>query len=67
MSERRYSPADIEIGIHLALEAEDMEAVAGLMHLLAAADPHRAQAVLDIVQIARLLNGAHPAGSEETS
>lgn len=49
------SASDIELGVHAALEARDMPAVVGLLRLLTAKDPHRAQAVLDIVNIARLI------------
>lgn len=46
------SPGDCELIVHGALRAGDMEAVVAAMHLLATKDPHRAQQLLDVVQVA---------------
>jgi hypothetical protein len=53
-----YNAGDIELAIHRALEVRDLKAVVALLHMLAVADPRRAQAVLDIVELAGVIDRA---------
>ncbi len=54
------TPADIELGIHAALKAHDMRAVVDFLRLLATKDPHRAQLLLDVVDVARAMRAEDP-------
>jgi hypothetical protein len=45
MTNQRYTDAQIEKGIHDALQAQNVEAVASLIALLALQNPHRADAI----------------------
>lgn len=56
----RLSPGDCELIIHGALKAGDMKAVVLALRLLATKDPHRAQAQLDLVEVALDLAKAGP-------
>lgn len=63
----QYNAGDIEIGIYRAFEARDMEAVVGLLHMLAAKDPRRAQRVLDLINLGIEINrNARSTDSEAT-
>jgi hypothetical protein len=50
-----YTAAQIIAAITLALRAHDVEAVGGLLQMLAAVNPDEAQAVHDIVQVGLML------------
>jgi len=50
------SASDLLIAIHAAIRARDFEAVAAFLHVLAVKDPHAAQDVLNIVEIAQVIN-----------
>lgn len=54
------SAGECELIIHGALRAGDMKAVVAALRLLATKDPHRAQAQLDLIQIALDLARAAP-------
>jgi hypothetical protein len=56
MSARTYSDGDLLTAIHLAISARDFEAVSALLHVLAVQNPRAAQDVLDIVELAKVLN-----------
>lgn len=48
-----FTPDEIVAGIQKALAERELEVVPGLIKLLAVQDPHRAQAILDWIEIAR--------------
>lgn len=50
-----YDAAQITAAISAALKAQDMPAVAGLMKMLAIADPAAADALVNVIKIANLL------------
>ena len=58
-----YSVAQIEAGIDAALKDRNMEAVVGLLHLLAVKAPDRAQLHLDAIAVAKALG----TGSKDTT
>lgn len=45
MTVHEFTPAQIEAGIHSALAKQDIDAVPGLIALLALQDPHRADMI----------------------
>jgi hypothetical protein len=49
------TPDQIVAGINQALADRELAIVPGLIRLLAVKDPHRAQAVLDAIEIARVV------------
>jgi hypothetical protein len=50
-----YTTEQLLDGVHRALEARDMEAVAALLRRLAVQSPHDAQAVLDMLEFAKVV------------
>jgi hypothetical protein len=56
MSENRYSDGDLLTAIHLAISAHDFEAVSAFLHVLAVQNPRAAQDVMDIVELAKVLD-----------
>ena len=50
-----YDAAQITAAISAALKADDMPAVAGLMKMLAVADPSAAAALVNVIEIANRL------------
>lgn len=61
MAEPTYTDEQIERGIHLALEKQDVEAVPSLIALLALQNPHKAdqirQTILKGLRIAAVAGG----------
>ena len=55
MSADEFTTEQVLEGISHALADNNMEAVVSLMHLLALKDPGAARAVMDAVEIARLV------------
>ncbi|MGI5247589.1 hypothetical protein [Dactylosporangium sp. CA-139066] len=55
----RLSAADVEAIFHKALGGHDMRGVVYALRLLATKDPHRAQELLDLIQVGvKLREGA---------
>jgi hypothetical protein len=55
----RLSAADVEEIFHAALRTHDMQGVAYALRLLAVKDPHRAQELLDLIEVGvKLRDGA---------
>lgn len=59
------SPGDCELIVHGALRAGDMESVVAALRLLVTKDPHRAQVLLDVVQVALDVAKAGPGNVAE--
>jgi hypothetical protein len=53
---RQYGSAELTEAIRLAIRERDWQAVDGLMHLLAVVDPHQAQVILDILDVAKAVS-----------
>ena len=53
---REYGSAELTEAIRLAIKARDFGAVDGLLRLLAVVDPHQAQAILDVVAVAKAVS-----------
>jgi MoxR-like ATPase len=50
-----YTADQLTQAVALAIEARDWPAVVALLRALAAVDPHQAQALLDVVALAKVL------------
>lgn len=67
---REHRPAtlpnagDLELAIHLALQAHDMPAVVGLLKLMAAVDVRRAARLYDLLQLALAVRESEATASE---
>lgn len=52
----RYTDGDLLTAIHLAISAGDFEAVAAILRVLAVQNPQAAQDVLNIIEVAKVIN-----------
>jgi hypothetical protein len=60
MTDHEFSVEDIEKGIHHALRAQDVQAIPGLLKLMALQDPERAEELRQTMLLGVTIAGAAP-------